>query len=84
MLLQDCPVPGALCRHTTHDAFDDGQVWEAWRCNSNGMSLAYEIRYIRLKKSGGQVGMIYNTAVDEDLLRYIRYIVKIYYIGTYM
>ena len=36
MLLQDCPVPGALCRHTTHDAFDDGQVWEAWRWNSNG------------------------------------------------
>ena len=37
-MLQDCPVPGALCRHTTHDAFDDGQVWESWRWNSNGNS----------------------------------------------
>lgn len=36
-----------------------------------GMSLAYEIRCMRLKKSGGQVGMVYNTAVDEDLMRYI-------------
>lgn len=34
-------------------------------------SLAYEIPYIRLKKSEGQVGMVYNTAVDEDLMRYI-------------
>ena len=49
------------------------------------MSLAYEIRYIRLKKSGGQVGMIYNTAVDEDLMRYITYLrFKIYYIVTYV
>lgn len=29
MTKEDCPVPGALCRHTTHDAFDDGQVWDS-------------------------------------------------------
>ena len=29
---QDYPVPGSLCRHTTHDAFEHGQAaWVAWR-----------------------------------------------------